>query len=135
MCIGRLQWIVCRVRDCRGHIAVTFHATFAVRAFDASCLAIFLFGPRSSVKSGVERDMTSDEDRKRLMGSASKLLLVGNSSSSGIVSGEVGERDLSGEKLVRLFVLSLMSISVCLLPTLRMQGSELMVTRFSGVCC
>lgn len=43
VCIGRLQWIVCRVRDCRGHIAVTFHATFAVRAFDASCLAIFLF--------------------------------------------------------------------------------------------
>lgn len=98
-------------------------------------LRSFFFGPRSSVKSGVERDMTSDEDRKRLMGSASKLLLVGNSSSSGIVSGEVGERDLSGEKLVRLFVLSLMSISVCLLPTLRMQGSELMVTRFSGVCC
>ena len=101
-------------------------------------LRSFFFGPRSSVKSGVERDMTSDEARKRLMGRASKLVLLGNSPSSGMVSvsrGEVGERDLSGEKLVRLFVLSLMSISVCLLRTLRMQGSELIVTRFSGGCC
>lgn len=99
-------------------------------------LRSFFFGPRISDKSGVERDMTSDEVRKRLMGITCKLVLFERLSSSGIVIsslGEGGDRDLSGEKLERLFVRSLMSGDSIGLFTLLTHGSELMVTFFSGL--
>ena len=57
-------------------------------------------------------------------------------SSSGIVekSSKDGEMDLVGKKLVRLFVLSLISADSngFFPPLLIMHGSELMVTFFSG---
>ena len=120
---------------------VTYESTLTRRLLlDRSirlALRSFFFGPRSSDKSGVDWDMTREEDRRRDIGSESRLELFDRLlSSSGIVEkslGDVGERDLSGEKLVRLFVRSLISAESIGFLALLMQGAELIVTFFSGL--